>query len=92
MHVEENCNSARTQGFVPAPPMSDTQTTFNPNGGQLMTRGEKLYIDDQHNVSIKESLEENSPSNSYILSRRIRDEDEQTETTLNHNDAQKRLQ
>ena len=40
----------------------------------LGTRNEKLYIDEAQNLSIKESLEENSPTNSYMMTKRMEDD------------------
>ena len=56
----------------------------------LITRGEKLYIDEAHNVSIKESLEENSPTNSYIMTQRMQEENDESSIELNHDSSMKR--
>ena len=58
----------------------------------LGTRNEKLYIDEAQNLSIKESLEENSPTNSYMMTKRMEDDNNHESTTsLNQNSSTKGL-
>ena len=57
----------------------------------LATRNEKLYIDEAQNLSIKEYDEENSPTNSYMMTKRLEEENQESTTSLNHNSSTKGL-